>query len=199
MFVRRAVFNGATFEGDAEIDLAKFGGYADFEEATFSGHAVFRHAVSGDTGRFSGASFGRTADFIRTPRVPGPRSSSRPGSRTAPPASGRTGPVCVDQHRAGPARPLIAALLRARQLEVVAQSVEQRHPAVQVQPLDAPVDAHRQGTSADRSPGTYFAWGGAILSVSATDSRIAAPASVITASATAVRKPNSCQPNNPWP
>ena len=44
-----------------------------------------------------------------------------------------------------------------------------------------------------------LAWSCAILSVSAPDSRIAAPASVITARAMAVRKPNSCQPNRPCP
>jgi hypothetical protein len=47
--------------------------------------------------------------------------------------------------------------------------------------------------------GAYFASGSAILSVSAADRRIAAPASAITARATAVRNPNSCQPKSPSP
>src|SRR3954447_19417761 len=48
-------------------------------------------------------------------------------------------PLAVDQHGACPARPLIAPLLRAGQLEHLAQRVEQCHPTVQPQPTRVPV------------------------------------------------------------
>jgi hypothetical protein len=38
------------------------------------------------------------------------------------------------QYGAGPARPLVAAFLRAGQVEMVAQGVEQGHSAIQLQP-----------------------------------------------------------------
>ena len=52
--------------------------------------------------------------------------------------------LVVKKDRAGPARPLIAALLRAGQAEVLAQRVQQGHAAVQMQPPHTPVDAQRQ-------------------------------------------------------
>src|ERR1700730_13908462 len=53
--------------------------------------------------------------------------------------------LAVDQDRARTARPLIAALLRPDQPEVLAQRVKQRHPAIQPQTPRAPVDAQHHG------------------------------------------------------
>src|SRR4051812_28392225 len=45
----------------------------------------------------------------------------------------------------------------------------------------------------------YREWPDAVLAVSAMDIKITAPTSVITARATGVRKPASCQPKSPCP
>ena len=51
--------------------------------------------------------------------------------------------ACRPPRRCRPARALVAALLGAGQAEVVAQRVEQRHPALQPQPPPGPVDTDR--------------------------------------------------------
>jgi hypothetical protein len=53
----------------------------------------------------------------------------------------RQHPLLVKKDRAGSARTLIAALLRAGQAEMLAQRVQQGRAAVQMQPPRAPVDA----------------------------------------------------------
>ena len=50
----------------------------------------------------------------------------------------------VKKDRAGPARPLIAAHLRAGQAEILAQRIEQGRAAVQMQPPRTPVNVQRQ-------------------------------------------------------
>jgi hypothetical protein len=52
----------------------------------------------------------------------------------------RQNALAVKQHRAGTARALVAALLRTRQVELVAQHIEERDAAVEPQPPRAPVD-----------------------------------------------------------
>jgi|tagenome__1003787_1003787.scaffolds.fasta_scaffold20273636_2 hypothetical protein len=51
--------------------------------------------------------------------------------------------LAVEQHRTGAARALVAALLRAGQLELVAQRVEQRDAAVRPHAPLSPVDPQR--------------------------------------------------------
>src|SRR3954452_7016110 len=48
--------------------------------------------------------------------------------------------LAVEQHRAGAARALVAAVLRAGQVELVAQCIEERDAAVETPPPGAPVD-----------------------------------------------------------
>ena len=52
--------------------------------------------------------------------------TSRPSYCTA--RARQEDPLAIDQHRAGPARALVAALLGAVQSEVFAQQVQQRDP-----------------------------------------------------------------------
>jgi hypothetical protein len=56
----------------------------------------------------------------------------------------RQHPFPLEKDRAGPARSLIAAHLRAGHPEVLAQRVEQRYATVQPQPPGAPLDVQRQ-------------------------------------------------------
>ena len=49
-------------------------------------------------------------------------------------------PAAVDQHGAGTALAVVAALLGAGQTEMLAQGVEQRRPMVDVQDVPVPVD-----------------------------------------------------------
>src|SRR5438034_341502 len=50
----------------------------------------------------------------------------------------------VDQHRAGPALPVVAALLGARQVEMFAQRVEQRGTWIQVEVPHTAIDGQRE-------------------------------------------------------
>lgn len=52
-----AVFQEATFTGDAEFDGAEFGAVADFDEVRFEGDTAFDEAVFHDAADFRGASF----------------------------------------------------------------------------------------------------------------------------------------------
>ena len=58
--------------------------------------------------------------------------------------------LAVDQHRAGAARALVAALLRADEAEVLAQGVEQAYPRVDRQVVRDAVDAQGQRHSGRR-------------------------------------------------
>ena len=59
-------------------------------------------------------------------------------------------PLPVAQHRAGAARSLIAAFLRAGQIEIFAQRVEQRDPRLNLQMLIPAVDPERKFYGAGR-------------------------------------------------
>src|SRR5262249_36951093 len=50
----------------------------------------------------------------------------------------------VEEHRARAAGSLVAALLRADQLEMISKRIEQRHSALETQPAITPVDLQRQ-------------------------------------------------------
>ena len=47
----------------------------------------------------------------------------------------------VDQHRAGTARALVAALLRAGQIQMIAECVEKAHARIERDVVHGPVDA----------------------------------------------------------
>jgi len=62
-------------------------------------------------------------------------------------------PAAVEQHRAGAALPVVAALLGTRQVEMFAQRVEQRRTRVQVDVPHTTVDGQRDLRVVHRNPG----------------------------------------------
>ena len=76
----------------------------------------------------------RTQAFDRHDLVVGVHDGERQARVDAP---------AVDQHRAGTALPMIAALFSAREMEMLAQRVEQRCTRVQLELSHAAVDGQR--------------------------------------------------------
>src|SRR5262245_11314652 len=81
----------------------------------------------------------------------------------------RQHPTSCDQDRAGTALAMVAALLRSREVEMIAQRVEQRRADVERQTMAAAVDVERdhhpdawrygwRGSAGRRSPGTTFSF-----------------------------------------